>query len=433
MKKTLAILSLIAASSAATSLQAQTLYGLDGAGGAVFEFSSMPGGPCGAPSPMPPTAWPFIAPPPCFGPMAGPTAPPGPFSFGDIAADRLTDTIYVCDGFIVEQYSDVSPLAGTPAGLPINSFPLPAVLGLPITGMGMDAAGITTGAPTLYVTDGFLIAGFVPSPPGSCAAPLPIVAPFPSPFPMPAGVGLTDVTLDPSTGTLLACDSGGMIHSIGIGGGFGPYGFFPAAVFCGMTPRLEGIAMDLATTPSALGSLPAFYVTDGFMTTYMDITGGPAAPTFYTPMPCNPNPVPVNGLAYASHSVNYGVPPATAALKSFGQSSSPGPTYGVTITGIPAPGFLFLLSSTNIPGPGFFCPPLFAAGNPLLVDIFSPTGSVTPLFAAGPGAVSIPAPIPAGLPLGVELYLQVFIDLSPGLPGGPWMATDAIDTVITAP
>lgn len=436
MKLSLALLTLSALALASTDASAQKLYGLNGPAGLVWEFSSLPAGPCAAPAPMPPTAFPYIAPPPCGGPVAGPTPFPGPGSFGDIASDRLTDTVYVCDGFVIEQYAEYSPLTTVAAGTPINSFPVPAILGLglPITGMGMDSGGVTTGGiPTLYITDGIAIVGIVPSPPGSCGPAAISVAPFKSPFVTPPGTLLTDVTVDPASGSLLACDSIGMIHSVFPGGFPGPFGFIPAAAGCGMGPFLEGIAMDLATTPSLFGTPPAFYVTDGFTVTYQDVFGTIAGPTFYTPTPCNPTPAPLNGLAYASHSVSFGAPAGPATLSSFGQSSAPGPTYGLEVKGIPAPSFLFLVSGTNVPGPGFFCPPLAAVGNPLWVNPFVAPGAVTPLFfAPGPTAV-IPAPLPAALPPGLEVYLQVFLDLTPGAPGGPWLSTNAVDMVVTAP
>lgn len=419
----------------APSAQAQKLYGLNGAAGLVHEFTLLPGAPCGQPTPTLVT-WPYLVPPPCALVLPGPTPPPGPGSFGDIAANSLTDTVYVCDGFMIEQYSEFSPLAGTVSGGPMNAFPVPFVgpAIAPVTGMGMDEAGITTGGiPVLYLTDGALIWGIAPSPPGSCLPAPVVVPPFASPFPMPAAVILTDVTLDPGTGTLLACDSGGFIHSIAPGGFPGPYGFFPVVAPCPLGAGLEGIAMDLATTPSAFGFLPAFYVTDGFGVAYVDVTGGPAAPAFYTPVPCNGAPAPLNGLAYVNHSVAFGAAPGPAGLSSFGQPSSPGPSYGLMVTGVPAPAFAWLLYGTNVPGPGFFCPPIPAVGNPLYVDVFTPPGAVLGLFPVGPGATPFPAAIPPALPIGLELYLQVFLDLTPASPGGPWLSTNALDLVITAP
>jgi hypothetical protein len=434
MNRSLPFVAVALALMLAPSATAQKLYGYDGPAGVVFEYTMLPGAPCGQPVPTV-TTWPVLVPPPCAGPPLMPTAPPGPVSFGDIAANSRTDTVLVCDGISIMEFAEFSPLTFTPPGTPINSFPIPLVTGALVTGLGMDELGLFTGgAPTLWLTDGFAIWGIVPSPPGSCA-PVPIaVPPFVTPFPTPPGVILTDVTWDPSTGTLLACDSGGFVHSIVPGGGPGPYGFFPVAgaAGCGLMPFLEGIAMDLATTPSALGSIPAFYVTDGFMNAYLDVTGAPAAPTFYTPMTCNPSVGPQNGIAYVNHSINFGAPPGAATLTTFGQPSSPGPTYGLTITS-PAPSFAWVVYGVNIPGPGFFCPPAFAVGNPLYVDPFTPPGAFFALVGLPAGATSLPAPIPAGLFPGVEAYVQVFLDLSPGAPGGPWLSTDAIDLVVTAP
>ncbi len=421
--------------------QAQRLYGIDGGAGAVYEFSALPGGPCGAPIPFG-AFWPYAVPAPC----AFPPPPPGPFPpapggfMGDIAANRLTDTVFATDGFVIEEYAEFSPITGVAPGTPINAFPVPPIgtpFGImgPLTGMGMDPLGAVTGAPTLWVTDGAFIAGIGPSAPGSCA-PAPVLFPaFPSPFPLPVGAILTDVTWDPSTASLLACDSIGTVHSIVPGGGAGPFAIFPVAgaAGCGLAPGLQGIAMDLATTPSALGTLPAFYVTDGFVMTYLDVTGAPAAPTFYTPVMCNGTPGPINGLAYNSHGNNYGAAPGAATAGTFGQSSSPGPTFGLFLAGAPMPSFVWVAYGVNVPGPGFFCPPLIAVGNPLYTDPFTPPGGLIPLAAAIAPLMPIPAPIPGGLPAGVEVYVQFFMDLTPAAPGGPWLSTDAVNFTITTP
>ncbi|MFT7463647.1 MAG: hypothetical protein ACI9EF_001993 [Pseudohongiellaceae bacterium] len=430
----LSALSLTALSAPTT---AQTLYGMDGTVGRVFEFNSTPGGPCFAPIPKL-TVWPYTVSAPCVAPVAGLTAPIGPGSFGDIASDRRTNTVFVTDGFIIEQYAEFDPTGGTVPGTPINAFPvaLPLTMTLPLTGMGMDSGGVTAGLPILYVTNGKFIAGIAPSAPGTCGPAALIVPPFPSPFPMLPGALLTDVTVDPGTGSLLVCDSAGLIHSIFPGGAPGPYGFFPlaGALGCGLAPTLEGIAMDLATTGPFMAVLtpPAFYVTDGMTVGYADITGGPAAPTLYTPVTCTPTPGPTNGLAYAAHSNNFAPAPGAATLTSFGQSSTPGPTYGAFISGVPAPSFIWLVVGASIPGPGFFCPPLMAVGNPLYVDPFTAPGTTLPLFAVFAPSAAIPLPIPAGLPVGVEIYLQAFLDLSPTGPGGPWLSTDPLEVVITS-
>lgn len=420
----------------APDADAQKLYGFDGTNGFVHEFTTSPGGPCPSPTPYL-LSWPYTVPATCStGVVPGITPPPGPQSFGDVATDSLGDTVFITDGFLIEQYAEYSPATATAAGTPINVFPAPLVgpVAGPLTGLGMDEAGVFAGIPVLWMTDGFLIWGMAAPPAGSCAPGPVVVPPFVSPFGAPGR--LTDVTFDPSTASLLLCDSAGFIHSVLPGGAPGPYGFFPVAFVapCGPTPFLEGIAMDLATTPSAFGTIPAFYVTDGFVVAYLDVTGAPAAPTFYSPVTCTPTPKPLNGLAYVNHSISFGAVPGPASLGAYGQPSTPGPTYGVTVT-TPAPAFLWLATSANLGGPftGTFCPPLTAVGNPLYVDVFTPPGMVTPIGPIGAGTTILPSPIPGALPIGVEVYIQAFLDFTPFGPGGPWLSTNAIDLVVTAP
>lgn len=410
----------------------QKLYGLEGAAGFVHEFTLMPGPPCNQPNPTFVT-WPFIVPSPCGGPTLVPTPPPGLDSWGDVATDSLNDTVFVCDGFHVAEFAEFNPLKGTLPGTIINSFGVPLPGPGPVTGLGMDELGLITGFPTLLFTDGFLIWGMAPSAAGTCAPPVMVLPPFPTPFPMPPGVLLTDVTFDPTTLSLLLCDSAGFVHSVLPGGAPGPWGFFPAAGPCGLMPTLEGIGMDLATTPSAIGMPPVFWITDGMMVDYLDVFGMPAPPQFYAPMPCTPTPAPLNGLAYVNHSIGFGVPPGTVTLRTFGQPSSPGPSYGVVLSGVPSPAYLWLVWGVNVPGPGYFCPPKKAAANPLYVDVFTPPGGYSGLFVIPAGVTAFPAAIPPGLPAGIEVYVQFFLDFTPGAPGGPFRSTDAIDLVLTAP
>jgi hypothetical protein len=425
------------ASLLATDSAAQKLYGYEGSAGTVLEFTTLSAGACPGPTPGV-TAWSAMVPAPC-GPfaMVGFTPPPGPASLGDIAADSLTDTVYVTDGVVIEQYAEASPVGILP-GTAINAFkdPLVGAGTGPITGLGMDDAGLIAGIPLLIMTDGFVIWATAAPPPGSCAPGALVIPPFPSPYPMAAGTMLTDVTFDPSSGTLFLCDSAGMIHNVLPFGGPGIYGFFPAFAIaaCGMTPRLEGIAMDLATTPALFSPFPSMYVTDGFTVAYIDAAGAFSPPATYTPMSCSPTPGPLNGLAYVNHSVNYGTPPGGAKIGSMGQPSSPGPTYVISISS-PAPAFLWLATGSNAGGPftGRFCPPLPAVGNPLFVDVFAPLGGVSPIGFVPAGTTYLPSPLPSGLPIGFEVYVQGFLDLTPGAPGGPWLATDALEMVISSP
>ena len=86
------------------------------------------------------------------------------------------------------------------------------------------------------------------------------------------------------------------------GGGPGPFGFFPSAF-----PFLSGIAVDDATLPGPFLPPPSLYLTDGFAVDYVDVVGGPAAPTFYTAGAPYAAPAgPTHGLAFAAHGNTYG-------------------------------------------------------------------------------------------------------------------------------
>ena len=83
--------------------QAQTLYGLDGAGSLAVEIAGPPGGACAYPNGPLVSAFPTFAPYACPTPMTG--GPP-PAILGDITVNRLTNTIWVTDGVLFTQYTD---------------------------------------------------------------------------------------------------------------------------------------------------------------------------------------------------------------------------------------------------------------------------------------------------------------------------------------
>jgi hypothetical protein len=418
---------------------AQILYTVDGAGGLVWETPAVPGPPCGQPT-NPALPWPFVgipAPCPAGSPLLGPMLPPPAGIIGDIAVDRLTDIVYVTDGFVIEEFAAGTPIGPAP-GTPLNAYVMPPIMGA-LTGMGMDGAGAITGLPTLWVTDGFVVAAIAPGAPG-CGPPPVLIPPFPHGLPVPPGGILTDITWDPFTGTLWVCDTTGTVYNMfPFGGPAGP--IFPVGGVCGMAPMLQGIAYDLGS-PAAFPTpyignqpVPALYVTDGFMIEYVDIfaLGAPAPPTFYTPAPCNPTPGPSNGLAYSSRGIEYGVggPAPTMIATSSGQSSSPGPTFTLyCLNGAPA-GVLWVLFSTNTGTPGYLCPPLGFVGTPLYVSFFIAPGG---FFFLGPSLpiVALPAAIPAGLPPGVQIFVQFLEDAS-GVGLGPWNSSNAVGFTITAP
>lgn len=387
----------------------QVVIGHSGPAGAIVEFTTLPGAPCGQPVPT------------LFGCPTGPSSctvpPPGPVVpgalLGDIADDPLTDTIYVTDGFTIGQYVGDTPCGLPPRCTPIKTFLPPTFMG-PLTGMGADVSGAFTGGATLlWITDGVLIAGIIP--PVGCGPA--VLAVPPCPAPTITGAPLTDLSFDPVTLTLYGVEAGGFLLAYAAPGcGFAAP---PVAVGgCGPMGALTGLAFDTNTPNVITGTGPAAYVTDGFMVAYIDVlTGGPAAPTFYTPVPCTPVPASapfLTGLAMAQRGINYGASRAGSSLTSFGQSSSPGPTFGLEVSGAPAVGTSFLILNFSFPGPGYFCPALPGVGTKIWVDP-TPPGMVIALPALGPGCTPLSLPIPAGAPPGLNAFAQfVFVG-----PGGP--------------
>ncbi|MHC5210915.1 MAG: hypothetical protein ACYTG2_09380 [Planctomycetota bacterium] len=417
---------------------AQTLYGVEGGTATLWELTSAPGGVCGAPNPVF-TPCGYSAPPPCPGPVVPAFAPP-PSLLGDVAVDSVGDTVFLTDGIFIEQYVGDAACGVPPPCTPIQSFPMPTAYGLgPLTGMGMDELGTYTGGvPTLWVTDGLFIAGI--GVPVACGVPPLLCGPF---FvATPVGAPLTDITWDPNpnitgtVGTLWVCDAAGLVHGIpvpvpcpGPGVAVSPFiSFVPPS--CGLGVPLTGIAYDLAT-PGVRSQRGHLYVTDGFTVEYVDVFGGPAAPQFYTPMPCNPTPAPLNGLAYASHGITYGFPRFSAGIGSFGQSTTPSGTFGLEWTGQPA-GTTLVVLLVNFQSPvglGYACPPIPGAGTLFWVDPGRPTTLLLFLPPGGPGCNPLPAPLPAGVPLGLKIYCQFFFRST----SATLDATEGLAFTITAP
>jgi len=386
---------LVAATLAAPPAAAQSLYLMDGAAGglSVTEITGPPAGPCAYPNGPVVSGFPYAIAGVC--PTPGPAL--GPF-LGDVAVDKVLDEVYVTDGVAIARYSA--------AGALLSGFGVPAVLGMgPLTGLGFDSAG-----GILWITDGVMIAGLLPTVPGACGAPGIAFPAFPAPA---AAAPVTDVSWDPSTGFLFTCDAAGFIAAVVPGGGLAiaPY---PAggAGFCPLGP-LTGIAVNTASV-GALAA-PTLYVTDGLLVSHEVVGGGPAPASFYTPVPCFPNPTPFSqGLAFAARPITYGkggdptglVPPSIGAL---GQSILPNPGFAVTLTGAVPASSAFLVVGT-----GAACPPLGLGGNPWLVIPFIAT--LGPIPTGAIGAVTLPAPLPApgALPPGFGLFMQWVVSKSTG-------------------
>lgn len=395
--------------SGAARLDAQTLYGYDGGAAAVVELSGPPVGPCGYPAGPIASIFPAIAPFPCV--TAGPVLPPPPAGLlGDIAVDKLTDTIYVTDGLVITQY--------TPAGVPIASVPVApgAIVPGPLTSLGF-------GGGVLWISDGAFVAGLAPFPPGCFAVP-PIVVP-----PWPAGVPfVTDVAFDPFTGTLWACTAGGAVANLIVGGGVGP--IFPVVGFCApaLVAPLTGIAYDSAT-PTFAGAPPVISVTNGFVIARLALPPGPAAPTFYAPLACTPVPAgPLAGLASSLHGIAYGAgfdPTGLPApvMASVGQSTTPSATFGFTLAGAaPFPGTAAALFVDF----AALCPPLVGlGGNPIYA---LPTLLIGPFPVLG-GALALPAPIPPTPFIGLPIFAQWIVVKG----GGGFQVSNGLEFTIGLP
>jgi hypothetical protein len=369
-----------------------------------------------------------------------PAFPPPPSLLGDVAVDSVGDTVFLTDGIIIGQYVGDAACGVPPPCTPIQTFVVPVAYGLaPLTGMGMDELGTYTGGvPTLWVTDGLFVAAL--GVPAGCGVPPLLCGPF---FvPTAAGAPLTDLTWDPNpntagtVGSLWACDAAGFVHNIPIPvpcpppGTTVPIAFSFVPPSCGLGTPLTGIAYDLATpgVRSARGNL---YVTDGFTVEYVDVGGAPATPQFYTPLLCNPAPAPLNGLAYASHGINYGFPRVITTIGSFGQSTAPSATFGLEWRNEPAGTTLvaLIVNLQSAVGTGYACPPLTGVGTLFWVNPARPTTLTILLPPSSSACASIPAPLPAGLPVGLKIYCQfLFRSGSVTLD-----ATEGLAITITAP
>lgn len=368
----------VAIAALALPTSAQTIYGLDAMGGGgpptVFEFTGGPGpGPCGYPS------GPFGLPPFPVGPAACPGPLPFPGGFpgldGDVAVNRLKNTVWVAGPFAVAEY--------TTAGVQLTGFPNP----MPgtLTGLGCDSA---TG--TLWLTDGFTYVGVLPGPCG--AIPLPVAGPFPNPLP----VAMTDISWDPHSGALWACFADGRVAHFPVGGL--PTCVFPTAGM--LPPPLTGLDIDV-TTPGFASAVKCAIITNGPLMMRIDVTtsctlGGPvlAAPSFAFPSPVMPIPAgPLSGIAFADHAVPYGV--GTGPAIGYTGHAVVGTTNAITLAGA-APGTAGLFVDF-----GALCPPAVFKGLPLFV---LPAILVGPL--AHGGSITLPFAIAPATPLGVELHMQ---------------------------
>jgi hypothetical protein len=407
-------------------VQAQTLLGVDGVSATAWEFTPSPGGACPAPTPFL-AGCPYGTPTICGTPGPGPI--PAGSVFGDIADDPLTDTFWLTDGFIIQNYTEDSPCFGAMTCNTLGAFFVPSFIG-PITGMCFDNSSpvsIGAGAGVLWLTDGRDIVGVVPPAPGSCNF---TVAFGPCSVILPTGGIMTDITWDFSTMTIWASGSAGFVHNIDVLAC--NYLSTLPVTNCGLGPGLTGIAFDGGTpaAPPLLPSLPAMYVTDGLMVERLDITGAPAAPTFGAPVTCTPTPAFLSGLALTQHGTTYGTSRAVARLETFGNASTPSTSFGLEVYNAPAGDNAWLIIGFNFPGLGYFCPPITGASTNIWVD-FTPPGSITNLGPLPGPCVALPAFIPAATPIGLELFAQIVFIPTTGPPASD--ATNGVAVTVMLP
>ncbi len=422
MKICTSTLALLVGALLTPATEAQTLLGSDNIGLAAWEFSPSPANPCFQPDPLVVSC--SISSPICGLPSPG-FAQPGQL-WGDIADDPLTDTFYMTGGRIIEQYTLDTPCSGPLTCAPLNSFPGPTFMG-EITGMGFDNTGgvvALPGTPLLWLTDGIQIAAITPGLPGSCTFTT-VFGPC-SPTGLAAGEIMTDITWDPSSGTLWVCTNSGGVHNIAPTACTVISSFFTDVCGAGVT-QLTGIAFDTGTpalAPLAV-SQPTLYITDGFAVERMTTTGAPPLATFGSPTPCTLAPSFLSGLALTQHGGTYGSNRINARLNTYGQSSTAGPTFGLEVSGSPAGANAWMVLNFNFPGAGFLCPPAAVAGTKLWVDP-APPATITNLGPLPFACTPIPLPIPAAVPVGLEAFVQIVY-----LPVGGPPAVDATNPIYT--
>jgi hypothetical protein len=351
----------------------QSVWGVNGTSALAQQMTGPPAGPCFYPNGPMIGGFPYAVPFGC--PTAGPYSTlPG----GDITIDRVNDTVWVCDDLTITNY--------TKAGVPLNSFPTPQPFGIRALGWGRLG-----GLNLLWISNGFDFAAILPPAAPGCVLPTYVIPPTPVAFP---GM-VTDIDFDPLTGTLFMSNSNGLVSNQYVTGALGPYGLFaPGGCFGG---ALTGIAVN---TPGC----KTLYVTNSQTVAHINMGGGLAAPTFYTPNPCFSwaGAAPLSGLAHDCSPIRYGqgcdntlftIP----TIGWSGQSLSPNPTFAITL-GNADPGNAFLLVGLSAP-----CPAPFFMNCRLLV--FPITTTIGPIFHAGP-TVTLPASLPPGLPCPLSIYTQ---------------------------
>lgn len=385
---------------------AQTLYGYDSVNREVVQFTSVAGGACSAPLAVATPGW--------DADMAVCSKTQGSAAFGDVAVDQLRSRLYVSSGVLITQFNTGNDILGKAPGTPEISFWLPSGTGfsLPIEGMGIDSAG-----EVLWVTNGSQIMPLqLPSNAQLNSCGFSLASSTPVSVSVPNSGSLTDISWDPASGTLWACDDVGQVHNIQTDGTINStIDVSGGATSCGLGTTLEGIAYDLNTPNDVFDTPAALFVTDGSSVAYLETSGAAAATTFYAPVSpgCTSTPQSIQGLAFAAHGITYGSTSSGIDLTPFGMSTQPGPTFGVTVDS-PVSGSLFVLVSWMKPDgtSGPLCPGVMGGGITYWVDLGYPGFNtiVGPVpVTAGSFQVGLPIPGPTVITRGIASFVQIVI------------------------
>lgn len=392
----------------AATASGQSLWSIHGPTASLGNQAGPPAGPCGYPTGPLLAAKPYAIPFACPSPGAFPAPQPGVPSRGDVAVDRVHDTVWATDGKIATGY--------TRSGAPFATFANPFVANA-ITGMGFGGTSVGASGPVLWITDGFL-AEAVLAPGAGCGAATLVAGPWSVQFPGLA----TDVDFDPASTTVFVAYSNGMISSHTVAGAAGPFATFIPPATCGLG-GLTGLCVDVATG----GALIA---TDGTHVARFTFAGALAAPTFYFPSPCTTwsGPSPISGLAFDAAPIRYckgcdllGAPPAIGWI---GEAISPNPAFALTLSqAAPGGGALLFLGS------GAACPaPLIGSGCSLCVLPIVATS--VPLVVPASGALAVPIVVPGGFGgLGIAAKLQWVV----AKPAGGIQTTEAVNLTLALP
>ncbi len=374
---------------------AQMLLTLEGTFPSGGEFTIHPPDPCNYPTPGH-FVW-FL---PDFTSSCGSIftfPPPAAGLFGDAANDTQNDIQWMTDGMTIVGYQQ---------GVPMSTLVLApgSLLPNPLTGLGFDSV-----SGRMWLTDGKKAAAITAPLPGCVASPTVAIAPFNLPV---GSATATDIEWDSWTNTLWLSRDDGVVQNVKVTGTPGPFGSFSPSA-CSLTLPHTGIAFDTAT-----GQL---YVTDGKFFEYVDNTGAPAAPTFYTPnAPCASPPPPgppalLSGLAFSPRPLHYGNGCATVGnipdigfTGSF--STTPNPNFGITLTGATPHSLAVLILSTDAAQ----CQALTWGVCDVLVFPFLLT-FLTSTDGSGDASQALPIPaLPLGSPIiGLTVKAQWFVQPIP--------------------